>query len=58
MIINEHAGSGGDLLPYMFRFMDIGPLVGTTTWGGLGRYMGLSSADRRGSNGSSQGRIL
>ena len=35
MIINEHAGSGGDLLPYMFRFLDIGPLVGTTTWGGL-----------------------
>ncbi len=35
MIINEHAGSGGDLLPYMFRKMDIGPLIGTTTWGGL-----------------------
>ena len=35
MIINESAGSGGDLLPYMFRHMQIGPLVGTTTWGGL-----------------------
>lgn len=35
MIINENAGSGGDLLPYMFRFLDIGPLVGTKTWGGL-----------------------
>ncbi len=35
MIINEHAGSGGDLLPFMFRKMNIGPLVGTTTWGGL-----------------------
>lgn len=35
MIINEAAGSGGDLLPYMFRKMEIGPLVGTTTWGGL-----------------------
>ncbi len=35
MIINEAAGSGGDLLPYMFRFRGIGPLVGTTTWGGL-----------------------
>ena len=34
MIINEAAGSGGDLLPYMFRFRGIGPLVGTTTWGG------------------------
>ncbi len=35
MIINEMAGSGGDLLPYMFRQMEIGPLVGTRTWGGL-----------------------
>ncbi|NBC18740.1 MAG: protease, partial [Bacteroidetes bacterium] len=35
MIINESAGSGGDLLPYMFRRMDLGPLVGTRTWGGL-----------------------
>jgi tricorn protease len=35
MIINENAGSGGDLLPYMFKKMNIGPLVGTRTWGGL-----------------------
>jgi len=35
MIINEMAGSGGDLMPYMFRRRGIGPLVGTTTWGGL-----------------------
>ena len=35
MIINENAGSGGDLLPYMFRKMGIGPLIGTRTWGGL-----------------------
>jgi tricorn protease len=35
MIINENAGSGGDLLPYMFRKMKIGPLIGTRTWGGL-----------------------
>jgi tricorn protease len=35
MITNEYAGSGGDLLPYLFRKMEIGPLVGTTTWGGL-----------------------
>ncbi len=35
MIINENAGSGGDLLPYMFRKMEIGPLIGTRTWGGL-----------------------
>lgn len=35
MIINERAGSGGDLLPYLFRFKKVGPLVGTKTWGGL-----------------------
>ena len=35
MIINEMAGSGGDLMPYMFRRRKIGPLVGTRTWGGL-----------------------
>lgn len=35
MIINEMAGSGGDLMPYMFRRRKIGPLVGKTTWGGL-----------------------
>ncbi len=35
MVVNERAGSGGDLLPYLFRFKGVGPLVGTTTWGGL-----------------------
>lgn len=35
MIINERAGSGGDLMPYLFRFHEVGPLVGTRTWGGL-----------------------
>jgi tricorn protease len=35
MIINERAGSGGDLLPYMFKDQKIGPLVGIRTWGGL-----------------------
>ncbi|SNR43954.1 tricorn protease [Maribacter sedimenticola] len=35
MIINERAGSGGDLLPYMFKEKGLGPLVGTRTWGGL-----------------------
>ena len=35
MIINEMAGSGGDMLPYMFKERKIGPLVGTKTWGGL-----------------------
>ncbi len=35
MIINEMAGSGGDLMPYMFQRRKIGPLVGKRTWGGL-----------------------
>ncbi|MDP2958706.1 MAG: PDZ domain-containing protein [Longimicrobiales bacterium] len=35
MIINERSGSGGDLMPFLFRFKKIGPLVGTRTWGGL-----------------------
>ena len=35
MIINEMAGSGGDLMPWMFRNRKIGELVGKRTWGGL-----------------------
>jgi tricorn protease len=35
MIIDEGAGSGGDMLPYMFRKFKVGPLVGKRTWGGL-----------------------
>lgn len=33
MIINENAGSGGDMMPYMFRFKNLGKLVGRTTMG-------------------------
>ena len=35
MLINESAGSGGDALPFYFRQRQLGPLVGTRTWGGL-----------------------
>jgi tricorn protease len=35
MIINQFAGSGGDALPWYFRKLGIGPLVGVRTWGGL-----------------------
>jgi tricorn protease len=35
MIINEMAGSGGDLMPWMFHHRKIGTLVGKRTWGGL-----------------------
>jgi tricorn protease len=35
MIVNESAGSGGDMLPYCFRLRKLGLIVGTRTWGGL-----------------------
>ncbi len=35
MITNEMAGSGGDMMPWMFRHTHIGTLVGKRTWGGL-----------------------
>jgi tricorn protease len=41
MIINETAGSGGDLLPWMFRKFKLGPLVGKRTWGGLVGVLGF-----------------
>lgn len=41
MIIDETAGSGGDLLPWMFRKFKVGPLVGQRTWGGLVGVLGF-----------------
>ena len=41
MLINESAGSGGDALPYMFHQRQLGPLVGTRTWGGLVGTLGV-----------------
>ncbi|HEY2017152.1 MAG TPA: PDZ domain-containing protein [Bryobacteraceae bacterium] len=35
MIVNEQAGSGGDLFPFYFKKEKIGLIVGTRTWGGL-----------------------
>jgi tricorn protease len=43
MLIDQDAGSGGDFLPYSFKRMGIGKLIGKTTWGGL---IGIS-ANRR-----------
>lgn len=40
MLIDETAGSGGDLLPWMFRKFQLGPLVGKRTWGGLVGILG------------------
>ena len=35
MLISQYAGSGGDALPWMFKRLGEGPLVGTRPWGGL-----------------------
>ncbi len=41
MLIDETAGSGGDLLPWMFRHFKVGTLVGQRTWGGLVGILGF-----------------
>ncbi len=41
MIIDETAGSGGDMLPWMFRKFGVGTLVGKRTWGGLVGTLGF-----------------
>ena len=41
MLIDETAGSGGDLLPWMFRRFGLGKLVGKRTWGGLVGTLGF-----------------
>ena len=41
MLINELAGSGGDLLPWMFRKFKLGKLIGKRTWGGLVGTLGF-----------------
>jgi tricorn protease len=34
-LLNEGSGSDGDIFPYMFRELGLGPLIGTRTWGGV-----------------------
>ena len=41
MLIDETAGSGGDLLPWMFRKFNLGTLIGRPTWGGLVGVLGF-----------------
>ena len=41
MLINGWSGSGGDLFPFYFKQVGLGPLVGMRTWGGL---IGISGA--------------
>lgn len=41
MLIDETAGSGGDMLPWMFHKFKVGTLVGKRTWGGLVGVLGF-----------------
>jgi tricorn protease len=54
MIINEWAGSGGDMMPWLFRDAKIGPLVGKRTWGGLVGMAGAASLMDGGFTGAPQ----
>ncbi|HEV3413971.1 MAG TPA: PDZ domain-containing protein [Puia sp.] len=40
MLIDETAGSGGDMLPWMFHKFGVGTLIGKRTWGGLVGILG------------------
>ena len=35
MLINGLAGSGGDMFPWLFKYNNLGKVIGTRTWGGL-----------------------
>ena len=39
-LTNRQAGSGGDMLPWEFQQLGMGPVIGTRSWGGL---VGLSA---------------
>ncbi len=41
LLINETAGSGGDYFPWMFHKLQVGPLIGQRTWGGLVGILGF-----------------
>jgi tricorn protease len=41
MIADETAGSGGDMLPWMFQQLKLGKVVGKRTWGGLVGVLGF-----------------
>ncbi len=45
MLINQWAGSGGDMFPWLFRNQKVGKLVGKRTWGGLVRAFGFELVD-------------
>jgi tricorn protease len=49
ILINGLSSSGGDALPYYFRKLGLGPLIGTRTWGGL---IGISGNPRLADGGA------
>lgn len=49
MLINGLSSSGGDALPFYFRKLGLGPLIGTRTWGGL---IGISGNPGLSDNGA------
>lgn len=45
MLVNEFAGSGGDMFPWLFKHKKIGPVIGKRTWGGLVASFGFGLVD-------------
>lgn len=41
LVVDEMAGSGGDLFPWMWSKFKLGPIVGKRTWGGLVGVLGF-----------------
>lgn len=35
VLVDEHAGSDGDIFPKSFQLLDLGPVIGMPTWGGV-----------------------
>jgi tricorn protease len=40
VLIDQFAGSDGDIFPESFRINEMGPLIGTRTWGGVVGFRG------------------
>lgn len=41
-LTNEHAGSDGDIFSHAFKLLELGPLIGKRTWGGV---IGISPSE-------------
>jgi tricorn protease len=50
MIVNQYAGSGGDMFPWLFKHKKVGPIIGKRTWGGLVASFGFGTVDGGGIN--------